>query len=95
MQKQKNYLGQAEAELLENKNYLANLNKMRAEGDAAFGKRKASRLEGVKAVTETIEILTVDKARDVTPAACNFLQVREGRQHSRRKAAALVRSAGA
>ena len=46
-------------------------------------------------MTETIEILTADEARDVMPAACNFLQVREGRQHSRRKAAALVRSAGA
>ena len=41
-------LGSTEAELLENKKYLANLNKMCAEGDAAFEKRKASRLEEIK-----------------------------------------------
>ena len=34
-------LGSTEAELLENKKYLANLNKMCAEGDAAFEKRTA------------------------------------------------------
>merc|ERR1719446_509848 len=85
-------LGQTEAQLVEDKTYLKNLNKMCAEGDEAFNKRKASRLEEIKAVTETIEILTGDEARDAMSGTYNFLQVS---QNSRRaRAAALIRAAG-
>merc|ERR1712032_1537790 len=87
-------LDQTAAELLENRKYLANLNKMCTEGDAAFEKRKASRLEEIKAVTETIEILTADEARDAMAGTYDFLQVSQ-KQNSRRQAAALVlRQAG-
>ena len=44
-----------------------NFNKMCAEGDTAFEKCKASRLEEIKTVTETIEILTGDEARAAEP----------------------------
>jgi len=54
----------------------------------------ASRLEEIKAVTETIEILTADEARDAMAGTYSFLQVSTGRQSSRKKAAALIRSAG-
>jgi hypothetical protein len=85
-------LGATEAQLVEDKTYLKNLNKMCAEGDEAFNKRKASRLEEIKAVTETIEILTSDEARDAMSGTYNFLQVS---QNSRRaRAAALIRAAG-
>jgi len=88
-------LGQTEAQLLENRKFLANLNKMCSEGDAAFEQRKAARLEEIKAVTETIEILTADEARDAMAGTySSFLQISSGRQSSRRKAAALIRSAG-
>merc|ERR1719456_914752 len=87
-------LGQTEAQLVEDKTYLKNLNKMCAEGDTAFEKRKASRLEEIKAVTETIEILTGDEARDAMSGTYNFLQV-TSRQNSRRaRAAAVLREAG-
>lgn len=87
-------LGQTEAELLENKKFLANLNKMCANGDTAFEKRKASRLEEIKAVTETIEILTADEARDAMTGTYDFMQLNQGRAHMRSQAAALIRSAG-
>jgi hypothetical protein len=44
-------------------------------------------------VTETIKILTADEACDAMAGTYNFLQVREGRQNSRRKTAALIHSA--
>lgn len=86
-------LDQTEADLLENRKYLANLNKMCSEGDAAFEKRKASRLEEIKAVTETIEILTADEARDAMAGTYNFLQTSAGHQSTRRQAAAVIRLA--
>merc|ERR1719261_119457 len=55
-------LGQTEAKLAEDQTFLANLDKMCAQSDSAFEKRKASRLEEIKAVGETIEILTSDEA---------------------------------
>jgi len=86
-------LGQTEQALVEDKKYLANLEKMCSEGDSAFEKRKASRLEEIKAVTETIEILTGDEARDAMTGTYSLLQTSE--QNSRRKAAAaLIRNIG-
>jgi len=67
-------LGQTEETLQADKTFLANLEKMCADSDAAFEKRKASRLEEIKAVTETIEILTADEARDAMSGTYSFLQ---------------------
>jgi len=87
-------LGATEAQLVEDKTYLKNLNKMCAEGDSAFEKRKAARLEEIKAVTETIEILTADEARDAMSGTYNFLQVTSHQNSRRARAAALLRDAG-
>jgi hypothetical protein len=83
-------LGQTEETLAADKTFLANLEKMCADADSAFEKRKASRLEEIKAVAETIEILTGDEARDAMSGTYSFLQTSS--QKSRRaQAAALLR----
>merc|ERR550532_208871 len=87
-------LGQTKATLQEDKTYLANLNKMCEEGDAAFEKRKASRLEEIKAVAETIEILTADEARDAMTGTYSLLQLTTESENSRRKVALVLRQAG-
>jgi len=83
-------LGQTEAKLIEDKTFLANLDKMCAGADTAFEKRKASRLEEIKAVGETIEILTGDEARDAMSGTYNFLQVSSA-DKSRKQAADILR----
>jgi len=81
-------LGQTEAKLQEDRTFLANLDKMCATADQEFEKRKESRLEEIKAVGETIEILTADEARDAMAGTYNFLQL--SRADSGRKAAASI-----
>lgn len=83
-------LVQTETKLTEDKTFLANLDKMCADADSAFAKRKASRLEEIKAVAETIEILTGDEARDAMTGTYNFLQV-STQDQDRKKAAAILR----
>jgi hypothetical protein len=69
--------GATEAQLIEDKTYLKNLNKMCSEGDADFEKRKASRLEEVKAVTELMEDksrkTSVEKFYEKWAEACSLL----------------------
>merc|ERR1719424_2118718 len=77
-------LGQQQAQLAEDTKFLANLGKMCAEGDANFAKRKAGRLSEIEAVSQTIEILVGDDARDTT---FSFVQVKSDK---RRSAAAAV-----
>jgi len=81
-------LGQTEETLAADETFLKNLDKMCADSDSAFEKRKASRLEEIKAVSETIEILTGDEARDAMSGTYSFLQVSESDKN--RKAAAAV-----
>jgi hypothetical protein len=81
-------LGQTEETLTADKTFLANLEKMCADSDAAFEKRKASRLGEIKAVSETIEILTGDEARDAMSGTYSFLQTSS--QKSRRQQAARL-----
>jgi hypothetical protein len=83
-------LAQTEATLAADEEFLKNLEKMCADGDAAFEKRKASRLEEIKAVAETIEILTSDEARDAMSGTYNFLQVSSSAAN-RKEAAAVLR----
>lgn len=73
-----------------------NLDENCAKGDENFAKRKASRLEEIKAVAETIEILTADEARDAMTGTYNFIQTSQqslgaGRKH----AASILRHAAA
>lgn len=83
-------LGQTEETLTADKTFLANLEKMCADSDSAFEKRKASRLDEIKAVTETIEILTGDEARDAMSGTYSFIQTAASSQKSSRKAAASL-----
>jgi septal ring factor EnvC (AmiA/AmiB activator) len=86
-------LGQTEETLAADEEFLNNLDKMCADSDSAFEKRKASRLEVIKAVSETIEILTGDEARDAMSGTYNFLQVSSS-DKNRKVAAALLRKVG-
>lgn len=86
-------LGQTEETLAADEEFLKNLDKMCANSDGAFAKRKASRLEEIKAVAETIEILTGDEARDAMSGTYNFLQVSES-DKNRKAAAAVLRKVG-
>jgi len=81
--------------LSESEKFLMNLDEMCANGDANFQKRKTSRLEEIKAVSETIEILTADEARDAMSGTYNFLQIASLNGGSRKKAAAVLRQAAA
>jgi len=67
-------LGQTQAQLSEDQKFLMNLGKMCAEGDANFAKRKESRLNEIQAVSQTIEILTSDDARDAASTTFSFMQ---------------------
>merc|ERR1719199_2498309 len=87
-------LGQTEETLAADEEFLKNLDKMCADSDSAFEKRKASRLEEIKAVSETIEILTGDEARDAMSGTYNFLQATSHQNSRRARAAALLREAG-
>merc|ERR1719160_1252363 len=87
-------LAQTQETLEADETFLKNLEKMCADGDVAFEKRKASRLEEIKAVAETIEILTGDEARDAMSGTYNFLQVTSHQNSRRARAAALLREAG-
>merc|ERR1719199_466052 len=86
-------LGQTEETLAADQEFLKNLDKMCADSDSAFEKRKASRLEEIKAVSETIEILTGDEARDAMSGTYNFLQV-ASEDKNRKAAAAVLRKVG-
>merc|ERR1712054_685950 len=84
-------LEQTQAALAEDQKFLANLGKMCAEGDANFAKRKASRLEEIKAVSETIEILEGDEAKDAMDTTFSFVQISKDSDKQRRNAAAVLR----
>jgi len=83
-------LGQTEATLAADEEFLKNLDKMCADSDGAFEKRKASRLEEIKAVAETIEILTGDEARDAMSGTYSFIQLTSS-DKNRKLAAAVLR----
>jgi len=83
-------LGQQQAQLAEDQKFLANLGKMCAEGDANFDKRKASRLAEIEAVSQTIEILTGDEAKDAMDTTFSFMQTSQS-DKVRAKAAAVLR----
>jgi len=83
-------LGQTEETLAADETFLKNLDEMCANSDGAFEKRKASRLEEIKAVAETIEILTADEARDAMSGTYSFMQTSSS-DKNRKLAAAVLR----
>merc|ERR1719388_479422 len=72
----KEYLEEVQASLSEDRKFLMNLLKTCEEADKNFEERKKSRLGEIQAVSETIEILTSDEARDTFNGAYKFLQMR-------------------
>merc|ERR1719502_202950 len=83
------------AELSETQKFLLNLKKTCEEAAENFALRKKARLEEIKAVSETIEILTADEARDAMSGTYNFVQLssRVHRIEGRRlRAAAVLRA---
>jgi len=90
-------LGQEEAALAETQKFLANLKDTCDNADKNYAERKQARMDESKAVSETIEILMADEARDTFSSTYNFLQVAsESQQDKQRKEAAkLIRKAAA
>jgi chromosome segregation ATPase len=86
-------LGQTQAELKESQTFLANLDKTCADADANFEERKKSRMSEIQAVSETIEILNGDEAKDAMDTTFSFVQTAQNSQDNqkRRNAAAVLR----
>merc|ERR1719443_1961225 len=74
-------LEQIQEQLAEDQKFLANLEKTCSEADKNFELRKKARLSEIQAVSETIEILTSDEARDAMNGAYKFIQMS---MHTRR-----------
>jgi len=82
-------LEEVQAALAEDQKFLANLIKTCDEADKNFEIRKKSRLGEIQAVSETIEILTSDEARDkMNGAYGKFLQVEQSSKVARKRAIA-------
>jgi len=77
----------------DSQNFSKNLEKTCAEAEANFEARKKGRMEEIQAVSETINILTSDEARDTISSTYSFLQRSESRVRS--LAAAKLRRAAA
>merc|ERR1719331_1374860 len=86
-------LGQTEAALSEDQKFLRNLEKTCSEADANFAERKKSRLSEIQAVSQTIEILTADEAKDAMDTTFSFVQTstQKSLDKRRRNAAAVLR----
>merc|ERR1719262_69526 len=87
-------LGQTRKQLGSDQKFLANLEKTCAEADANFAERKKSRLAEIQAVSETMEILTGDDARDAMDTTFSLVQTSRTTKKLRREAAAVLRRAG-
>merc|ERR1719272_1772963 len=84
-------LGQTQAQLTEDQKFLANLGTMCAEGDANFAARKQSRLSEIEAVSQPIEILVGDDAKDAMDTTFSFMQtIQKTDDKKARNAAATV-----
>jgi chromosome segregation ATPase len=89
-------LGQTQAALAEDQKFLGNLEKTCAEADANFAKRKNSRLAEIEAVSQTIEILSADDAKDAMDTTFSLVQTdSEKNLDKRRRDAAKILRLGA
>merc|ERR1719353_852866 len=88
-------LGQTQAALAEDQKFLGNLEKTCAEADANFAKRKNSRLQEIEAVSQTIEILAGDDAKDAMDTTFSFVQTSTETLNKRRREAAAILRLGA
>merc|ERR1719160_889326 len=81
-------LEEVKVALSEDQKFLINLIKTCDEADKNFELRKTDRLAEIQAVSETIEILTSDEARDSFNGAYKFMQVEQSSKVGRRRAMA-------
>jgi chromosome segregation ATPase len=88
-------LGQEKKTLAENQKFLKTLKELCTDADKNFQERKAMRLKEIQAVSETIEILTADEARDAMTGSYNFLQTSATSNKKRFAAAKALREAAA
>merc|ERR1719265_156615 len=83
-----------QAQLAEDQKFLGNLIKTCDEAAKNFELRKKARLSEIEAVSQTIEILTSDEARDAMNGAYKFIQMSMRTQRlSQKLAARALRSA--
>jgi len=90
-------LDQTTSVLSAEQKFMVNLQATCADAEGNFAKRKAARLSEIKAVAETIEILTADEARDNMAATYSFVQTASSTHHldiQRHRAAAVLRKLG-
>jgi len=90
-------LEKTQATLAENQKFMVTLKETCIDADKNFEMRKAARLEEIKAVSETIEILTSDESKDLFKDSYSFVQTSR-QQHSskvRKEASALLRGVAA
>lgn len=87
-------LGQVKASLSEQQKFMLNLKKTCSEGSAGFDERRTMRLAEINAVSQTIDILTADEARDTAARAYSFVQLASG-DGRRRAASRIARAAEA
>jgi hypothetical protein len=90
-------LEKTQATLAENQKFMKTLKETCTDGDKNFESRKAARLAEIKAVSETIAILTSDESKDLFSSTYNFLQLSQQRKSDdlRRKASAVLRGVAA
>merc|ERR1719336_3130844 len=86
-------LGQEKKALAENQKFLKKLKELCTDADKNFQERKSMRLKEIQAVSETIEILTADEARDAMTGTYNFLQTSATTDKKRLMAAKALRDA--
>merc|ERR1719361_2928789 len=94
-QKQKRILGKRRRHWQRIKSFLKKLKELCTDADENFQERKAMRLKEIQAVSETIEILTADEARDAMTGTYNFLQTSATSNKKRLTAAKALREAAA
>mmetsp|Transcript_78589 Transcript_78589/g.230573 ORF Transcript_78589/g.230573 Transcript_78589/m.230573 type:complete len:784 (+) Transcript_78589:75-2426(+) len=90
-------LRQEEAALEAAQKFLTDLEATCAAAETSFEQRKAARLTELQALTEAVEILTQDQARDAMSATYGLVQLtasaRAGRSGRRQQAATALRAA--
>jgi hypothetical protein len=86
-------LGVTQGALANDEKFSGNLEKTCKEAEANFEERKKSRLAEIQAVSETIEILTGDEAKDAMDTTFSFMQTssEKSAQKQRKQAAAALR----
>jgi len=90
-------LEKTQVTLAEDQKFMVTLKETCTNADANFETRKGARLSEIKAVSETIGILTSDESKDLMTRSMGFFQVSEERHSGnlRRKASALLRGVAA